>query len=100
VYQNMAALKGNKLEAVLILSGDHVYHMDYRALLRYHTETDADVTIATVEHPLKDAVQFGVVEVDARRKIIGFQEKPPVPPTSLKALRLGTDASCWPISSN
>jgi glucose-1-phosphate adenylyltransferase len=64
VFQNIESFQNGRPEFVLILSGDHVYHMDYRLLLRSHAETDADLTIATVEHRLTDAPHFGVVEVD------------------------------------
>ena len=62
VFQNSHLLQDNDVEYVLVLSGDHVYHMDYRDLLRQHVDTDADLTIATVEHSLREASQFGVVE--------------------------------------
>lgn len=76
VFQNLAVLQSNGPEHVLILSGDHVYAMDYRELLSQHVETKADVTVATVEHPLHDATHFGVVEVDKDLRVTGFQEKP------------------------
>lgn len=79
VFQNIGGLRGRRPEIVLILSADHVYRMDYRELLRYHAETDADLTIATVEHPLADAQHFGVVEVDADHRVVGFHEKPTNP---------------------
>jgi glucose-1-phosphate adenylyltransferase len=79
VFQNIAALRQLKPEVVLILSGDQVYHMDYRELLRYHAETNADLTISTVEHPLTAARQFGVVEVNRESRVVGFQEKPSNP---------------------
>ena len=63
----------------MILSGDHVYEMDYRELLARHVETNADVTIATIEHPVKHATHFGVVEVDKDFRVTGFQEKPERP---------------------
>jgi glucose-1-phosphate adenylyltransferase len=79
VFQNIAALRQSGPEFVLILSGDHVYQMDYRELLRYHAETNADLTIATVEHSLTAAKHFGVVEVDREHRVVGFQEKPSNP---------------------
>lgn len=66
-------------DSVLILAGDHIYQMDYRDLLRQHAETNADVTIATVEHPLDEASHFGVVEVDDHWRVTGFEEKPARP---------------------
>jgi len=79
VFQNIAALRRREPEFVLILSADQVYHMDYRELLRYHAETNADLTIATVEHSLTSAKHFGVVEVDSEHRVVGFQEKPSNP---------------------
>ena len=79
VFQNLPILESDWPELVLILSGDHIYDMDYRDLIRRHAESNADLTIAAVEHPLKDAHHFGVVEVDGDMKVIGFQEKPPDP---------------------
>jgi glucose-1-phosphate adenylyltransferase len=78
VFQN-AELLNDDSEFVLILSGDHIYHMDYGDLLRQHVETNADLTIATVEHPLRDASNFGVVEVDETFRVTGFEEKPANP---------------------
>jgi len=79
VLQNIAGLRHRGPESVLILSADQVYHMDYRDLLRYHAETNADLTIATVEQSLTAAKQLGVVEVDSERRVVGFQEKPSNP---------------------
>src|SRR5204863_293310 len=79
VFQNRQLLQDDSVEFVLILSGDHVYHMDYSDLLRQHVDTNADLTIATVEHPLKDASHFGVVEVDRKFRVTGFEEKPANP---------------------
>jgi glucose-1-phosphate adenylyltransferase len=78
VFQN-AELLNDDSEFVLILSGDHIYHMDYRDLLGKHIEANADLTIATVEHPLRDASSFGVVEVDETFRVTGFEEKPANP---------------------
>jgi glucose-1-phosphate adenylyltransferase len=63
-------------EYVLILSGDHVYEMDYRELLSRHVATNADVTIAAIEHPIADATHFGVLEVNKDFRVTGFEEKP------------------------
>ena len=89
IFQNVELLNTDS-EFVLILSGDHIYQMDYRDLLRQHVETNADLTIATVEHPLKEASHFGVVEVDATFRVTGFEEKPvnprPLPTDPSQAL--------------
>jgi len=76
VFRNNELLESDDAEFVLILSGDHIYHMDYAGLLRQHTETGADLTIATVEHPVGNASHFGVVEVDENFKVTDFEEKP------------------------
>ena len=78
VFQN-AELLNDDAEFVLVLSGDHIYQMDYRDLLRRHIETSADLTIATVEHPIRDASNFGVVQVDGNFRVTGFEEKPENP---------------------
>jgi glucose-1-phosphate adenylyltransferase len=72
---------------VLILSGDHIYKMDYSLMLRQHIDSAADVTISTIEIPIQEACRFGVIQVDNSGKIYGFQEKPaaPVPSLSNKA---------------
>ena len=66
-------------EFVVILSGDHVYRMDYRELLRFHMDRGADVTIAGVEYPRNAASQFGVLETDSEGYAVGFEEKPNKP---------------------
>jgi glucose-1-phosphate adenylyltransferase len=78
VFQN-ADLLHAATEFVLVLSGDHIYQMDYRDLLRQHVETNADLTIATVEYPLREASRFGVVQVDENFRVTGFEEKPASP---------------------
>lgn len=79
IFQNSELLQSDGSEFVLVLSGDHIYHMDYRGLLQQHAETGADLTISTVEHPVSDASHFGVVQVDRNFKITGFEEKPAKP---------------------
>jgi glucose-1-phosphate adenylyltransferase len=77
VFKNAEVL--DAAEFVLILSGDHIYQMDYGDLLKQHLETNADLTIATVQHPFHDASHFGVVEVDKTFRVTGFEEKPIAP---------------------
>ena len=79
VFKNMELLEEASAEFTLVLSGDHIYSMDYRELLLQHAATNADLTIATVEYPRSDASQFGVVEVDTDFKVTGFEEKPAYP---------------------
>jgi glucose-1-phosphate adenylyltransferase len=77
VYQNLLLLQG--AQHVLILAGDHVYQMDYRKLIRRHLEADADLTLSTVEFPLKQASSFGVLELGSDFNVCRFVEKPVAP---------------------
>jgi glucose-1-phosphate adenylyltransferase len=90
VFQNLSLLEDKAPEFVIILSGDHVYHMDYTRLLGQHIDTNADLTLATVPHPVKGASQFGIVEFDRHSRVVGFVEKPanpqPIPSNSEMAL--------------
>jgi len=79
IFQNIYIIEMEKPSYVLILSGDHVYKMDYRKLLQRHVETDADMTISAIETPIEDAVRFGVLEVDSQYRVTGFSEKPEKP---------------------
>ncbi len=90
VYQNLYSLTRENPNHVIVLSGDHVYKMDYAKMLRYHVEKNADATIATIEVSVSDGQRFGIVGVDATERVIEFQEKParpvPVPGASDVAL--------------
>ena len=81
VFQNLYSVVREAPRQVLILSGDHVYKMDYSRMLRFHLDRGADVTLATIEVPTEDASRFGIVNVDGTGRVTGFQEKPvhPVP---------------------
>jgi glucose-1-phosphate adenylyltransferase len=79
VFQNLPVIQWRRPECVLILSGDHVYNMNYGDLLHRHAESGADLTIGVLEYPLEKASQFGVAEVDRDFRITGFAEKPEVP---------------------
>jgi len=76
VYQNLDILRADGCAYVLVLSGDHIYKMDYGRLLAYHVSRHADMTVACVEVPLRDSKSFGVMNVDADGRVIGFVEKP------------------------
>lgn len=80
IYQNVYALEDEKPRLVLILSGDHVYKMDYRPLLAAHVEKSADLTVACLEVEKSRAGELGVAEVDADGRIVRFHEKSPDPP--------------------
>ena len=79
IYQNFAFIRRYHPENVLILSGDHIYRMDYAALLSYHKEKCADCTIAVLNVPLDEASRFGIMKSDAEGRIESFEEKPKVP---------------------
>jgi glucose-1-phosphate adenylyltransferase len=81
IYQNLFLLERSGAKYVLILSGDHIYRMDYQAMVRAHIDNAADCTIGCMEVPLPEASSFGVTTVDSKQRIIDFLEKPenPVP---------------------
>jgi glucose-1-phosphate adenylyltransferase len=79
VFQNLPILENSRADFSLILSGDHVYKMDYRELLRFHVDHGADVTIAGVEYPSNAASQFGILDIDPKGRLVGFEEKPRKP---------------------
>ncbi|HYA39094.1 MAG TPA: glucose-1-phosphate adenylyltransferase [Candidatus Methylomirabilis sp.] len=79
VYQNLDIIRNHDPSYVLVLAGDHVYKMDYGAMLLHHVDSGADVTVACVEVPIERAGQFGVMTVDSGGAIVGFQEKPEIP---------------------
>ncbi len=80
VYQNLDIIRAEKPKYVLILSGDHIYTMDYRNMLVAHVESGADMTVSCMEVPIEEAAgAFGVMEIDENSRIIGFQEKPANP---------------------
>ena len=79
IYQNISFVDKYNPENVLILSGDHIYKMDYKKMIRYHKEKDADCTIAVLDVPLSEASRFGIMNTDKKNKIVEFEEKPKVP---------------------
>ena len=76
VYQNLDILRSDGCSYVLVLSGDHVYKMDYGKLLAQHASSGADMTVACVAVPLRDSKSFGVMNVDDSGRIVSFVEKP------------------------
>ena len=80
VFQNIDIIESHGPEYMVILAGDHIYKMDYEQMLRQHVEANADVTVACLEIPRKDASAFGVMAVDDKDRIIDFVEKPADPP--------------------
>ncbi len=81
IFQNLYTLQNEKPDLVLILSGDHIYKMDYRKMIAFHLDRKADLTIAAIRMDRSLSKEFGVIEVDPTWKIIGFQEKPEAPKT-------------------
>jgi glucose-1-phosphate adenylyltransferase len=82
IFQNLYSIGSEPCKYVIVLSGDHVYKMNYQLMLGQHIDAAADVTIGTIEFDLSEASRFGVVEVDREGRIIGWQEKPADPKPS------------------
>ena len=80
VYQNIYSIGSEHSKYIFILSGDHIYKMDYNRMLQQHVESGAEVTVGVIEVPIEAAAkQFGVIEVDKDYRIRGFEEKPAHP---------------------
>jgi glucose-1-phosphate adenylyltransferase len=86
IYHNLFYVEEARATDVLILSGDHVYAMDYRPMMALHRESGADVTVAVQPVPWEDASRFGVMDVDARGKVTSFDEKPAQPRSNLASM--------------
>ncbi|MDO9535297.1 MAG: glucose-1-phosphate adenylyltransferase [Bacillota bacterium] len=86
VYQNMNFLEQYNPSYVLIISGDHIYKMDYSMLLEYHQSKDADLTIAVIEVPWEEASRFGILDKNETGRITEFQEKPDIPKNNLASM--------------
>jgi glucose-1-phosphate adenylyltransferase len=76
VFQNFQSIEAEAPEQTLILSGDHIYKMNYREMIDWHKRHNADITIATIQAPPEEASRFGVVEIDPDYRVVGFEEKP------------------------
>ena len=94
IYQNLDYMETFNPDYVLILSGDHIYKMDYEVMLDYHKENNADVTIAAMPVPIEEASRFGIVITDEDGRITEFQEKPPQPKSNLASM--GIYIFSWP----
>ena len=86
VYQNRYFIDTYKPDYVLLLAGDHIYKKDYSIMLEYHKKKGADCTVATIEVPMEEAGRFGIVETDAKDRIITFDEKPEKPKGNLASM--------------
>ncbi|GKU79688.1 glucose-1-phosphate adenylyltransferase [Paenibacillus sp. L3-i20] len=86
IYQNMAFIERYNPEYVLVISGDHIYKMDYDLMLQHHKSCEADVTIAGIQVDWKEASRFGVMHVDDEDRILAFEEKPKNPTSNLASM--------------
>lgn len=86
ISQNIDFIDAYEPEYVLILSGDHIYKMDYADMLSEHIENNADATIAVIEVPIKEASRFGIMNTNETGRIVEFEEKPPVPKSNLASM--------------
>ena len=95
IYQNLDYMETFHPDYVLILSGDHIYKMDYEVMLEFHKANRADVTIAAMPVPMEEASRFGIVVADEEGQITEFQEKPPEPKSNLASM--GIYIFSWPV---
>ncbi len=86
VQQNFRFIKSSDPDFVLVLSGDHIYVMNYDALIAFHIDHQADVTICTIRVPIADASRFGILDVDQSYRVTDFEEKPPQPKSDLVSM--------------
>jgi len=83
VQQNFGFIKKEFPDLVLILSGDHIYTMDYEPMISFHLDQHADLTMGTIRVPTEQASRFGILETDTKYRVTSFLEKPPKPPSDL-----------------
>ena len=95
IYQNLEYMDSFNPDYVLILSGDHIYKMDYEVMLDFHKENQADVTIAAMPVPIEEASRFGIVITDGKSVITDFEEKPANPRSNLASM--GIYIFSWPV---
>jgi glucose-1-phosphate adenylyltransferase len=86
VYQNFSFIEQFNPEYVLIVSGDHVYNMDYRDMLEFHKQTDADVSISVMPVKWEEASRFGIISADSDHRVTRFTEKPAKPDSNLASM--------------
>ena len=86
IFQNIQYMENFNPDYVLILSGDHIYKMDYEVMLDFHKECGSEVTIASMPVPIEEAKRFGIVITDENKKIIDFEEKPENPRSNLASM--------------
>ena len=95
IFQNLDYMDTFNPDYVLILSGDHIYKMDYEVMLDYHKANNADIPIAAMPVPIEEASRFGILITDESNRITEFEEKPPVPRSNLASM--GIYIFSWPV---
>lgn len=95
IYQNMGFIERYNPEYVLIISGDHIYKMDYDLMLQHHKRCGADVTIAGIQVEWKEASRFGTMHVNDEDRITAFEEKPKTPTSNIASM--GVYIFSWPV---
>ena len=95
ISQNIDFIDKYSPEYLLVLSGDHIYKMNYDKMLDYHKEMNADATIAVIEVPMKEASRFGIMNTDGNGRIVEFEEKPEHPKSNLASM--GIYIFSWPV---
>ncbi len=86
IYQNIRFIERFDPEYIVVLSGDHIYKMDYSLMIQYHEENDADATIAVMPVPIEEASRFGILATDESGRVTDFVEKPANPPSNLASM--------------
>ena len=86
IFQNIRFIDRYAPNYIVVLSGDHIYKMDYDAMLSFHKENEADATIAVMPVPIEEASRFGILATDAESRVTDFVEKPEVPPSNLASM--------------
>ena len=98
IYQNLEYMEQYNPDYVLILTGDHIYKMDYKIMLDYHKANNADITIAAMPVPIEEAKRFGIVVTDDDNRITEFEEKPENPKSNLASM--GIYIFSWKVLKN
>ena len=86
IYQNIRFIERFSPDYIVVLSGDHIYKMDYDAMIRFHRENEADATIAVMPVPIEEASRFGILATDEDGRVTDFVEKPANPPSNLASM--------------
>lgn len=86
IFHNINFIDKYDPDYILVLSGDHIYTMDYDKMIEYHEENKADATIAVMEVPMEEASRFGIMNTDENMEIVEFEEKPPVPKNNMASM--------------